>query len=372
MGQDLERAKQRLSQFKEGGRKKTPYWKATPGENKIRILPPVKEGTDFFREYLEVWKLGPNKRKVIPRKQFGFDDCPYEAYYAQLMKRGDEASKRELDEIRAKGTVAVWIIDRKDEAKGPQLWTTSGKQLRSLLAFMTDPDYGDITLPMPDEDGKGAKDVTLTYDPSAKDKRETYSVRVRPVSSPLGNADQIQQWLSADLFEEYNVGAVSSAEYIQAVLDGTEASFSKGEGARDESEPAKPAGNTAVSMPQGFSSDTELWIAVGANVQKTTAAQIVSHVMDGGDPNVQTLDGTSGWVKASALGFKKIEPVAPPPPSAPMAPAAPPPPPSAPLPPSEADVIAQQAAALAESSDVSFESDAAALEAQLRQMAGKK
>ena len=184
-----DRYKQKIDQLERGGDRAS-FWKPKAGENTIRIIPgydPIGTGMkDFFKEYKMAYGIGKNNRSIVPRDQFGDPACPYRKYFDILSKKDDPISREEADRIKAKSTVAIWIIDRSNEAIGPQLWSTTPNNLRSLLQYIVDPEYGDITVPVPDADGKGALDIKILMTP--KDKSDNgfvkYAITPKRNSSP--------------------------------------------------------------------------------------------------------------------------------------------------------------------------------------------
>jgi len=101
-----------------------------------------------------------------------------------------------------------------------------------------------------------------------------------------------------------------------------------------------PPGAPTVSLPEGYQEVTAIWLLDGNQPRASTAGEVCSLVAAGEDPTVQTRDQSSGWVKASALGFVAAAPEGPPPPPESDTP---PPPPALP---SEESAIKEQLDAL--------------------------
>lgn len=90
------------------------------GENCIRILPPTWEGAKHYG--MDVWthfSVGPDKATVLCPSKMAEQPCPVCEARAQAEKRGDEDAAKEM---RPNRRVLVWVIDRKDEDKGPLVW----------------------------------------------------------------------------------------------------------------------------------------------------------------------------------------------------------------------------------------------------------
>jgi hypothetical protein len=314
---------------------RVPYWKPKAGQNAIRILPPIPPDKLFFHSYYMVFKFGPNQRSFVPRKQFGDENCPWEAYYTQLKQQKDEVSRKMVQQFRPSLQIAMWIVDRSDQARGPQLWSTTRQNLNTISSFMADPQVGDMTLANPDADGRGACDLVVHFTPKEMTDNGIAKYQMYPArqSSPLGNLD----WLKENLFEKHNVGRASDPEWIKAILEGRDREFIEQLRAGSVSEEAAPweddRNSKALCLPAGITLATEFWLAQDGKVSKTTADAIGKLLEIGQNPQIMPLTAGAVWGTAASLGFS-ITPVTvtppPSPPSAPApsaAPATPPPPP---------------------------------------------
>src|SRR4051812_26897134 len=91
------------------------------GVYQLRILPPHGDSRQMWKEFQKAFKVGPNRKQVVPLAQFA-QDCPLVRRIEALSKAGDEVSKEEAKRIRPKARVAFIIVDRKNEAAGPMIW----------------------------------------------------------------------------------------------------------------------------------------------------------------------------------------------------------------------------------------------------------
>jgi len=90
------------------------------GENAIRLLPPTWEGGRHYGYDIHVhFSIGPDKASVLCPYRMAEMPCPICEARARAEKQGDEDGAKEL---RPSQRVLVWLIDRKDEDKGPVLW----------------------------------------------------------------------------------------------------------------------------------------------------------------------------------------------------------------------------------------------------------
>jgi len=90
------------------------------GDNAVRILPPTWEGARHYGMDIHVhFSVGPDKASVLCPYRMAEQPCPLCEIRARAEKQGDEDLAKEL---RPSKRVLVWVIDRKDEDKGPVVW----------------------------------------------------------------------------------------------------------------------------------------------------------------------------------------------------------------------------------------------------------
>jgi len=91
------------------------------GDNYVRILPPTWEDPEHYG--LEVYVhfgIGPDRASIICINHMQNKKCPICEARQRAQRTGDEELAREL---QANKRVLVWMLDRKDEAKGPMIWS---------------------------------------------------------------------------------------------------------------------------------------------------------------------------------------------------------------------------------------------------------
>lgn len=354
-GVDLEATKAAHEQVKKKSssfRGKTPFFKFKEGPNQVRILPPFGESRKFWVECKTAYQVGPKGNTVIPREQFGLS-CPLQKKLDELYARNDEASKKTANAMFPKTRFYMWIVDRADEAKGPQLLDCNQFLFRDITGIMGDSDYGDIT------DAFKGTDLTITY----VDKKNTangfpsWNPLAKRNSSPLGTAEQIAEWTGTDYNALYEVGQPSDEGYIEACLEGTVEdylkSLNKDAGTTPESKEVSTGSSTPTPPPASTSPppkveamiqcpgdpDQKFWIAhplQGGAVVEALAKDIAMLVKQGyKDMQMMSYDQSSGWNTPAGLGFKEAIPE-PPKPATPPPPAAPPGPPKPATPPAPA------------------------------------
>jgi len=205
-------------------------WK--PGKNVLRIVPGFdprhcQQGSDFSQPLpegardhfaIEVQKasnIGPNGCAVFLDPN---SPGPLESHIESQHKIGDEASA-----IHPKNRALFFVIDRDNEAIGPQCTDWSVMEYNMLLGIFADPEYGDIACPF------NGTDLMIDYVPPERSNNgfaQWISIRARRNSSPITtDGTYWHQWLGEDLFETTGAGRPYSDEFIQACLDGTDGEF---------------------------------------------------------------------------------------------------------------------------------------------------
>lgn len=335
-----EQAAEKKAQEEQASRYKTNYFKPVEGPNICRILPPPSGWKVPWVKGKQAWKVGPNKKTCIPR----FDEsCPLKKEIDRLSSLSDEVSKQIAQGMYPRNRVWMWIVVRGKEADGPMLWNTSPECYRDILALMADPQYNDITHP------QNGLDITITYTSKTANGYAEYKVSPRRFAEPLGTEAQVTEWTRENLFEKHSVGKVSEDEWIKHCIAGTEEAYIEELKKKGQSNAeADAAPGTASVDAYGDPLPTQaivpvdgamrFWVAQTDGTSKEhNAMEIGALVQAGQDPQICTLDQSSGWVRASAYGFKKKE-ATPAPAPAPVQQAPPPVATPAPLPPTPAPV----------------------------------
>lgn len=301
------------------------WLKLKNGSNVVRILPPPPGMDVFWLERQVSYKVGPQKRMILPLRQFG-QQCPLQDYIDELYTRGDRASKEEADAMWPKRRAIMFGVHRDDEASGPACLSVGIKVFQSLLAIMADPDYADITDPE-----KGV-DITITVTPgdSTKSGFVEYQVMPKRASSPLGSAEQMEEWLKEDLFQKYatNLLVPYTADYIRSVLAGTVEQPVSTPTQPANPAPAKPAAGKAavplapakapappsapkppappVKAPTPSKPVIKYWVYNNGETQLITEEALIADFLDcGADPDSLPVmkEGETEWSFPSAYGL---------------------------------------------------------------------
>lgn len=168
------------------------------GKNRIRIMPEV--GTmDLGCFYQEVgvhyMSASSSKAERVYCPSFttnGVESCPI-CEAVEVLYRGTKSSKKLAGDLRVSKTYWMNVIDRDDESKGPLIYRAGVMVMRSIIAIINDPDYGDIT------DLYDGLDITITKTGSGLETE--YQVMPVRAGSPLAGTlskpdeDTIDNWM---------------------------------------------------------------------------------------------------------------------------------------------------------------------------------
>jgi len=160
MALNLDAMKAKLEASRNGGKKNenSTKWRPQEGDQTVRILP--TEDGDPFKEYHFHYNVGKNPGILCPKKNHG-EDCPICEFASQLWRDGvqsnNDTAKREAKKLFVRKRYFSPILVRGQESKGVKVWSYGKTAYETLLGYVLDPDYGDITHP------ETGTDLVLTY-----------------------------------------------------------------------------------------------------------------------------------------------------------------------------------------------------------------
>ena len=250
MSLNLEAMRAKLNASKNGGKsngKNSTMWKPKAGDQNIRILP-TSDG-DPFREFHFHYNVGKNPGIYCNKRNDG-GECAICDFASKLWREGvendDSTLKNEAKKLFARKRYYSPVLVRGAESEGVKIWAYGKTAYETLLGYVLDPDYGDIT------DPQTGTDVKLTYTlasgPGAFPKTNLQPRRRPSVLCDDAIAD-CQELLDSvpnidKLFD------VKTTEQIQELLDGYLASDGSAENSSNESQRYKK--NTGESVDQAF------------------------------------------------------------------------------------------------------------------------
>lgn len=154
------------------------------GENKIRILPPTWDDAGHYG--MELWAhygVGGDNSAYICRASSLKEACPICEARAELDDDGDTEGAKALVPRKR---VAMWIINRNEEKKGPMIWFSPYTIDQEIAKQAIDEDGEVLPIDSPDE----GYDVIFSRDNQGKNVPPKYTgVKLSRKSSPLFDDD---------------------------------------------------------------------------------------------------------------------------------------------------------------------------------------
>ena len=161
MAINIEAMRAKLNASKSGGKpsgSKSTMWRPKAGDQMVRILP-TQDG-DPFREFHFHYNVGKNPGIYCNKRNDG-GECPICDFASKLWRDGvendDQNLKNEAKKLFARKRYYSPVLVRGNEAEGVKIWAYGKTAYETLLGYVLDPDYGDIT------DPQTGTDIKLTY-----------------------------------------------------------------------------------------------------------------------------------------------------------------------------------------------------------------
>ena len=201
----LEALRAKLAGTDTGGGSGKNFFSVKEGTSRIRILPEVGDMSFFFQEVGRHYIRKDNNDKILiycPSFTFGGEhECPVCEIVNDLYRSGDSTAKELAGELRVSKQYWMNVIDRKNEEAGPQIFTPGVGIFNSIISYINDPDYGDIT------DEEHGTDIIVERKGTGFDTE--YQTRAVRSESPLSDDDElIDEWYD----KAYNLAAVMLSE----------------------------------------------------------------------------------------------------------------------------------------------------------------
>lgn len=210
------------------------------GDNFIRILPPTFDNAEHYGMDVYVhYSVGPDKATVLCLSKMLKEPCPI----CEARVKAERANDDELaNELKASKRVLVWMIDRKEEGKGPLLWPMPWTLDRDFSKLARDPRSGEVYLiDHPEEgfdisfektgDGINTKYVGIQL--ARKASSVDSDIIDYIVKEPL---DQTLVWRDYDDIQKMFRGGESARD--RAADKPADSGADKGETAREQSQPS--------------------------------------------------------------------------------------------------------------------------------------
>lgn len=213
MAIDMSAIRKKLGQLSGQNSKKNVMWRPEEGsETTVRLLAYPDNDGQPFKELMFYYNIGNNPGLLSPY-QFGKPD-PIQELITKLRDEGTKESYELAKKLYPKMRCYAPVIVRGEEEKGVRLWAFGKSVYQTLLNYMLDEDYGDIT------DPHEGRDVRITCQKNPGQMWATTDVRPRGKDSPLSeDSSQSKNWLDNipnvnDLFE------LKSYEELENIVNG--------------------------------------------------------------------------------------------------------------------------------------------------------
>lgn len=270
MALDLEAIRKRVAEMTgQGKNSRVQLWKPAPGKHRIRIIPwkTTVVGVPFLeRRY---YYIGDAPRFLAPL-QFGKPD-PVNDLIKKCYSTGKPEDRELAKKLYPKMTAYSAIIDRADEAKGPQAWGFNSFVYQRLLTLFEVDGVGDYMDPLT------GFDLDITIAPSKKMYKnkpvmDTTIDAVRTQTKLSNDPAQMQKWIdgipniddmypqktTAEIEQILNTwlasGATGGAEHDEGTTRGAQASKDALDQLADDikasAAEAKPARKPAKKAPE--------------------------------------------------------------------------------------------------------------------------
>lgn len=212
MALDMDAIKGRLNKLQNTKRKSDLFWKPTPGQTQVRIVPYKFNQDNPFIELFFHYNL--NNKTYLSPISFERPD-PIADFADKLKSMGDKEDWKAGKALEPKLRTFVPVVVRGKENEGVKYWGFGKTVYQDILGYIADPDYGDITDPV------NGRDITIKYT-SAADAGTSFpvtSIRMKPNATPLMQDTEVavnlikNQTKITDLWEEL------SYDELKAILN---------------------------------------------------------------------------------------------------------------------------------------------------------
>ena len=253
MAIDLDAIRKKLGQLSGQNSKKNIMWRPEEGsETTVRLLAYPDNDGQPFKELMFYYNIGNNRGLLAPY-QFNKPD-PFQELITKLRDEGTKESYELAKKLYPKMRCYAPVIVRGEEDRGVRIWAFGKNVYQTLLNYMIDEDYGDISDP---HDGR---DVRITCTKSPGQQYATTDVRPRGKSSPLSeNNSQSKQWLDniPDVNDLFDLKSYDELErIINAWLNGDDEKpeTTRGGSSNFGGQSSTPSQNTDENSPDAISS----------------------------------------------------------------------------------------------------------------------
>ena len=189
MAIDLAAIRKKLGQLSGQNSKKNTMWRPEEGsETTVRLLAYPNNDGQPFKELMFYYNIGNNPGLLAPY-QFDKPD-PIQELITKLRDEGSKESYELAKKLYPKMRCYAPVVVRGEEERGVRLWAFGKTVYQTLLNYMLDEDYGDITDPIE------GRDVRISCQKNPGQQWATTDERPRGKDSPLSeDSSKSKQWL---------------------------------------------------------------------------------------------------------------------------------------------------------------------------------
>lgn len=212
MAIDLAAIRKKLGQLSGQNSKKNTMWRPEEGsETTVRLLAYPNNDGQPFKELMFYYNIGNNPGLLAPY-QFDKPD-PIQELITKLRDEGSKESYELAKKLYPKMRCYAPVVVRGEEEKGVRLWAFGKTVYQTLLNYMLDEDYGDITDPIE------GRDVRISCQKNPGQQWATTDVRPRGKDSPLSeDSSKSKQWLD-NIPDVNNLFELKSYEDLERIIN---------------------------------------------------------------------------------------------------------------------------------------------------------
>ena len=212
MAINMDAIRKKLGQLSGQNSKKNTMWRPEEGsETTVRLLAYPNNDGQPFKELMFYYNIGNNPGLLSPY-QFGKPD-PIQELITKLRDEGTKESYELAKKLYPKMRCYAPVVVRGEEERGVRLWAFGKSVYQTLLNYMLDEDYGDIT------DPHEGRDVRITCQKNPGQMWATTDVRPRGKDSPLSeDSGQSKQWLD-NIPDVNNLFELKSYEELENIIN---------------------------------------------------------------------------------------------------------------------------------------------------------
>jgi hypothetical protein len=245
-------------------KKKYEQYKQHDGENIVRLLPAMWKGAMFpWLEAFIHYQIGPSNSMFFCLAKMNNQPCPICDEIVKMKEQG--ISKDITGSIAASHRAIAWMIDRKEESKGPQLWTMPYPKIAQVIITVS---FSRKTgEPVMVDDPVDGWDILYTKTGSSKNTQYT-AVRKDEEKSPLHTDEAVaDKWLEFAKAESIpdNIN-FSTYKHITDVMMGGESESTVG--APITSEDTKKSESKTEAKPVEQPKEEKKTLPVGEGLSK--------------------------------------------------------------------------------------------------------